>query len=72
MSETKQPRTAPVDPEDRERLGKVVAGGEARAEELVGIPKSTIARCLAALPVRNGTRIALRQALDELDEVDRG
>jgi hypothetical protein len=65
MSERK--RTCPVEAEDLKRLRKIVAAGEGRAVELVGIPKSTIGRCLAELPVRAGTRIALRQKLNELE-----
>ncbi len=62
-------RTRPVASEDRERLRDIVKQhGEAQTVTLTGIPRSTIGRVLAELPVRAGTQIALRQALRELDE----
>jgi hypothetical protein len=60
-------RTCPVSADDREQLRKIVSErGESRAIELTRIPRSTLGRVLAELPVRAGTRIALRQALHEL------
>jgi len=60
-------RTCPVSAEDREQLRKVVSEvGEGRAVELTRIPRSTLVRVLADLPVRAGTRIALRQTLHGL------
>jgi hypothetical protein len=61
-------RTCPVSAEDRERIKRIVSEvGERRAVELLGIPRTTLGRALAELPVRSGTRIALRQTLSEIE-----
>jgi hypothetical protein len=61
-------RTVPVAAEDRQRLKALVLKvGQKRAVELVGIPQSTLERVLAELPVRAGTRIALKQGLQGID-----
>ncbi len=66
-------RTCPASIEDRKRLREIVEQhGEAQAVALTGIPRTTLDRVLAALPVRAGTQIVLRQALQEIDEANRG
>lgn len=64
----KQHRTCPVETEDHERLKRLVSRvGEGKTVELTGIPRATLGRILAELPVRAGTRIALRQTLSEIE-----
>ncbi len=58
-------------PEDRDRLKRIVdAVGEGRAVALVGLPRATLGRVLADLPVRAGTRLALKQSLNDLDRAN--
>lgn len=62
---TNKHRTCPVPAEDRARLRQIVdQEGEGRAIEISRLPRSTMTRVLADLPVRPGTAAMLRQSLD--------
>lgn len=56
---------------DRERLSRLVAEqGEAVASDALGIPRHTLARLLAGLSVRAGTRALVAQGLARVCKVD--
>jgi hypothetical protein len=63
----------PLDPVARRRLAALIRRvGERAAAALLDTPRSTLARALAALPVRVASADVIRTRLDALDGNHRG
>jgi hypothetical protein len=61
-------RTAALPDEQRQRLRALVnERGESRVVNELEIPRATLSRILADLPVRPGTRLMVEARLRELD-----
>lgn len=51
----------------RQRLASYMTSrGTANASKVLGVSRDTLARCVAGLPVRNGTAALVRMRLDEI------
>jgi len=63
--------TGPVSAEERERLAQHVHDHtEAGFVRKTGVPRQTVERALAGLPLRAGSRVVLREGLRELEGVE--
>lgn len=51
----------------RQRLASYMTSrGTVNASKVLGVSRDTLARCVAGLPVRNGTAALVRMRLDEI------
>lgn len=65
--------TAPLPEPDRARLEALVASeGEAATIRKLAVPKNTVTRALARLPIRPGSVLIIRAALEAAERGNRG